>query len=165
MMSIVEDLKKLHFTIRGALVIVLFIAPFWYLDIYLFAPEFFKQAPLYIPIVLAFCLTICSAVIYLGLSFAWLIVGSINSEVNLEKSEVPVNLEKSEVPLVALTVFLGVILSSITTFISYKEHWRFMKLVFAMNALVLVLILITSFFLFPALKKRSDARRNEKNKT
>ena len=61
-MSFVKDIADLHIGLRTVLISILFVMPFWYIDIYLFGHTFFVNAPFYVPIVLSFCLAISSLI-------------------------------------------------------------------------------------------------------
>src|ERR1017187_546314 len=59
-MSWLQDFSKLHVDIKGFVFSVLLISPLWYISIYLFHRSFFNSSPIYLPIVFAYCFTICS---------------------------------------------------------------------------------------------------------
>lgn len=57
-MGVIEDINKLHPTLRSLLIGIGFILPFWYVDIYLFNTQLFVSVPFYLPIAFAFCFSI-----------------------------------------------------------------------------------------------------------
>jgi hypothetical protein len=58
-MSILKDFNELHLTFRSFLFGFIITIPFWYFDLYLFHKTFFLNNVFYIPIVAAFCLSLC----------------------------------------------------------------------------------------------------------
>jgi hypothetical protein len=58
-MSYVNDFFKLDFPTKATVIGICLLMPFWYIDIYLFHRQFFSKAPIYLPIVFSFCLTVC----------------------------------------------------------------------------------------------------------
>lgn len=57
-MSLADQLFKLDITTKSVILNILLLMPFWYIDLYLFKKEFFLSAPVYLPIVFSFCLTV-----------------------------------------------------------------------------------------------------------
>ena len=55
--EVVKDISELHLHYRSVIICYIMVMPFWYFDIYYVGHDFFKESPVYIPIVLAFCLT------------------------------------------------------------------------------------------------------------
>ena len=63
-MTILEDFNKMHNSTKNVSVGIVLSAPFWFMDIYLFKYVFFISAPIYIPIVISFCLTVALLFLY-----------------------------------------------------------------------------------------------------
>lgn len=57
-MSSIKDVSELPISIKASLINIVAIIPFWYLDIHLLSNWFVQQHPFYIPIIVAFCLTV-----------------------------------------------------------------------------------------------------------
>ncbi len=59
-MSIIKDINELKpSSFKVFLFSTLFTMPFWYIALYLFKRSFLLDNPMHVPIVMAFCLTVC----------------------------------------------------------------------------------------------------------
>ncbi len=63
-MSYLEDFNKLNPSVKSVVIGIVLIIPFWYFDIYLFKKKFFYDAPIFIPIVASFCLSVVSLLLF-----------------------------------------------------------------------------------------------------
>ena len=77
-MSILEDLNSSHISIR-AISVTLFLLPFWYLSVFLFANDFFKSADYFV--ILSFCLI----VIFSSSFFLYFFIDKIDSQKSKDK--------------------------------------------------------------------------------
>lgn len=135
-MSIVKDLNELHFTLKTVVIGIIITMPFWYLDIYLFAPWFTKANPIHIPIIVAFCLSI-----------GWLLLGVLFMDTfnDIERIEAKRGEEVSDnefedfwASVIAMsTVFLGIF-----SFIWYVANGRFFYLVLTSFGLMCTIMAI-----------------------
>lgn len=55
---------KLHISIRGILICIIGLAPFWYLLLHLFGGTVFQNEPLFIQLIIVYCLTIAMVAIF-----------------------------------------------------------------------------------------------------
>ena len=62
-MGVVEEINKLHISVKTLGFGFLFVMPIWFIDIFLFNRVFFNSNPIYIPIVFSFVLTTCWLII------------------------------------------------------------------------------------------------------
>ena len=60
-----SDLPENH---KQKVIYLLFVTPFWYFSLYLFHYEFYKNSDVTIPIIAAFCLSICWLIVNLFLN-------------------------------------------------------------------------------------------------
>ena len=58
-MSFLKDFNETHISLRAIIIGLALVSPFWYFDLYLFHKKFFFNSSFYIPIVAAFCLSVC----------------------------------------------------------------------------------------------------------
>lgn len=64
-----DDFRKQHVDVRAFIIGVLLITPMWYIGICLFHKPFFQTAPIYLPIVFSYCLTICFTIVNVLIAF------------------------------------------------------------------------------------------------
>lgn len=57
-MSVLKDIVELHVSLKSLIFALAISLPFWYFNLYLFHYDFFSTAPIQLPVVAAFCLTI-----------------------------------------------------------------------------------------------------------
>src|ERR1700754_2831227 len=104
-MSLIADFEKLNLTLKSVLLSVATMMPFWYLSIYLFSQNFYPHAPIQMPIVLAFCMSIQSLIYTLFI----LVIAS-----NSFKNDLPMTFYTAELLAIATAINMGII--SLTIF-------------------------------------------------
>ncbi len=105
--------NNLHPTLKGAIILLVIIIPFWYLSIYVFEPHFISEKPIQIPITLSFCLSVCT--IILSFIIVVLIAIAFHEKFDMWKN-VMVN-----------SGMISIITISISLYSSYIEASSFMK--------------------------------------
>jgi hypothetical protein len=80
-MSILSEIKDLHFVLKYMLVNIGLTAPLFYIDMYFLNNNLFNTAPLYIPIVSAFCMSIC----WYYATTSIIVIGSLSSPKTINK--------------------------------------------------------------------------------
>jgi len=173
-MSYVNDFFKLDFPTKATVIGICLLMPFWYIDIYLFHRQFFSNAPIYLPIVFSFCLTVC-----------WLIpcycIATIMSIQEVMKeafkgtfkgtSQKPVInksfINKIEKSLYNNCIYISIMLIAILTCFGYIFSVSFITfLIIAFIISVIVLILSFAWIIFSLirrLKKINLARKIKAN--
>lgn len=141
-MSVVKDLNELHFTIKTFVIGLIITMPFWYLDIYLFAPWFTKANPIHIPIIVAFCLSIG----WLLLCVVFLDIFQYTEKPEVEKNEKPFEDEFEDFWL--KVIILSIIFLGLFSFIWYVVNGRFFYLVLTSFGLIGFLIAFGSLGLY-----------------
>lgn len=156
-MSLIEEINKLHVSLKSFLVGLVFIMPFWYLDIYFFANPFFDSSPFYIPIVVAFCI---SAVCYLPLYFLGMLVFSVTMPFNPTRTIATPTVDTY------LTVLVSIFTLGFLTYYGWTHKLTFMKLVdktmWVIGCEFGVLLLISGYRLISWMKTQAKNRKEEK---
>lgn len=133
-MSIIKEINELHINLKSNLFGVIAIIPFWYLDIFLFKPEFIENNNIYIPIVLSFCLSTC----YFGLNVASGI--QFNAWLYSDKNSIRTSI---------ISFIMSVFWISILTYIGRMFSWpmmKFINVVFAFSISKVIAWGIIGFF-------------------
>jgi hypothetical protein len=143
----VKGFNELHISIRGLLISLILIMPFWYLDLYLFKKDFFYTYFQQIPIIISFCLSI----IWILLShLSYLFCDSVFF-VQEEDNEIPIENPR----IVSMSVCFMVIHLGLLSSISYVYKWNFLfflKVSFAT-------LIIRVFLWLTAYLSKSDAKK------
>lgn len=120
-----KEFSELHFNLKATIIGFVLIAPIWYLNIFLFHPNFYNAYPFYISLLFSYCLTM-----------AWLISNIII--VNNIKPTPPSSFATSiGIALPKLLFFTG---------IAYYFDWtifRYIKIAFITEAVFITLILLS----------------------
>ena len=156
-MSIINEINNLHITLK-ALLLNLFLMPFWYIAIYLFNDDFYHNADIIIIVVFSLVLSVISS-----MSVAYLF--ELSGDLDIEKSKVTddsKSLTKKEIKKrktldnkmlfddTLRSVFVLSVLMSIMIFVFYSlkyycdfliDFYYFIVINFSIILLVLIIIL------------------------
>lgn len=114
-MSLLDDFNKFDTSVKEVITGYLIVAPYWYIDIYLFNKEFFNQAPYYIPILISLCLTTSQFFLFI----VYMVFSAVNEEEEKFNAKV----------LFKTPIVLSVLLLSITSVDAFINHQEFIKVV------------------------------------
>lgn len=118
-MGIVEEVNKLHVTLKSIIISMVLTMPFWYLNLYFFKNDFFLSSPIQIPIIISFCLS----VVWTGLHF----LSASSFEIAFMKKQ-NTNSDSKIEGTVLLAVIVSLMWIAIYTFLTYYFKWSFMNL-------------------------------------
>lgn len=152
--EVISSLTKLDVSVKLILASLLTLYPFWFISVYLFGENFYNSNPIWITLIMVFCLTLVWH--FTVLQFTVLL-----SELSIIKTE-----ENDNGFLVANLINSMTILS-LFMFIAYSNHWSFYKFTSwsFLSLLVSVIILAFSYGIVQAIKDEKAKKDNsEKQK-
>ncbi len=134
-MSILSELKELHFVLKYVIANLCLTVPFFYIDLYFLKHNLFLREPFYIPIVLSVCMSICW---YYSITFIS-VIGEMMSpqEINKNKNN---DIEDFHFLSSILTVTTIAIISTICIYLSVSFK-TFFHVCLAVNILFLILVI------------------------
>ena len=140
------NLDKIHPSAKQTSVGFLLITPYWYMDIYLFKNPFFQTSPIYIPIVISFCLTISTI-------FSWMAVFTIISFISKSSDEI-----FEEEFRFTMSIILSILFLSIGSLLSYVYYNSF-KAILIINFMFPILISFVLILLSLYISKRNNKKK------
>lgn len=119
-MSFLKDLNEFHISLKSFIISIVFIMPFWYVDLFLFKRDFFTTSPFYVPIAFSFCLSVI-----------WFIFHAFNSSVMIYINELIMKRNKKQefAFLSVLASLFSICWLSLLTFIFYLTKLSFLSLI------------------------------------
>ena len=140
-----SDIDKLPFSLKAVIIGFIFIMPFWFLAMYLFSSVFFGNNPLYISIIVVFCI-----------SCGWYF-GLFSMGVIIQKWIWPgINDEMPAYGVLLIAIVLSMVNLSVLTYIGWINKFGFLKF---LN--IEAIIMASEFFLVMVMPNKWMTRKQK----
>lgn len=140
-MSLIKDINDLHLSVKSITIGLVLLMPFWYLNIYLLAPWYVEKAPIQLPIIIAFCLSVGWLMTSMLFSYSLFLKVAIQQKVYSDQ-------ENYDHPIYLLSVIIALCALMPLSFVAYTFKWSLWMLVYASflaTAITTIIALIRYF--------------------